>query len=409
MKTKLLLITAVLCILFISCGRRKEKEKEKPIVKTIAVEDVTSNSATLVGELVSDGGLYLNVVGFIWSTKENAVLEDDPKPGYWGFRGYGVFEYKLNGLKQNTEYFIKTYASNDLGLSYGNQLSFITNASLNRPLITETTESTARCITEITDNTENADITARGVCWSKQPNPTIEDKHTSDGSGAGTYTSIIDNLESNTLYYIRAYATNRDGTGYSKQAIVRTLPEDYPDGYINGHAYVDLGLPSGLKWATHNVGASLIYETGDYYAWGEIETKTEYTEENSKTHNIELDDFSGDPQYDVTTAKWGSTWRMPTYEDFKELLAYTEIEQDMIGMNSGLKMTGPNGNYIFFPYTPSQGQVPEFISVWSSSPHNIHYANDNTKASALHSYREWTYGIHYLPRHKALSVRAVSE
>ena len=86
---------------------------------------------------------------------------------------------------------------------------------------------------------------------------------------------------------------------------------------LNGHEWVDLGL--SVRWATCNVGASVPSGYGDYYAWGEIETKMEYTEENSVTYGVELDDISGNPQYDVATANWGEGWRMPTEQELDEL------------------------------------------------------------------------------------------
>ena len=96
-----------------------------------------------------------------------------------------------------------------------------------------------------------------------------------------------------------------------------------PDPY-NGYEYVDLGLPSGLKWATCNVGAEKPTDYGDYFAWGEISTKDTYTVENSKTFKkkglIEID-LAGNPEYDAARANWGGAWRMPTKEEFEELLA----------------------------------------------------------------------------------------
>ena len=77
-------------------------------------------------------------------------------------------------------------------------------------------------------------------------------------------------------------------------------------GELNGHEWVDLGL--SVRWATCNVGSSVPSGYGDYYAWGEIETKMEYTEENSVTYGVELGDISGNPQYDVATANWGEGW-----------------------------------------------------------------------------------------------------
>ena len=76
--------------------------------------------------------------------------------------------------------------------------------------------------------------------------------------------------------------------------------EKEPDNTINGHEYVDLGLPSGLKWATCNVGANTPEEYGNYYAWGEIVPKTDYSDENCATLGKQLGDISGNASYDAS-------------------------------------------------------------------------------------------------------------
>ncbi|MBR4155814.1 MAG: hypothetical protein IKU01_03800 [Bacteroidales bacterium] len=115
------------------------------------------------------------------------------------------------------------------------------------------------------------------------------------------------------------------------------------------HEYVDLGL--SVKWATCNVGASKPEDYGNKYAWGETKTKTEYTKSNSTTHGKYMKDIKGDAQYDAATANWGDNWRMPTGEEFKELInkcTWTYTTQDG---KSGYKVTGPNGNSIFLSGT----------------------------------------------------------
>lgn len=89
---------------------------------------------------------------------------------------------------------------------------------------------------------------------------------------------------------------------------------------IGGHSYLDLGLPSGLKWATCNLGAESATDPGYYFAWGEISPKSEYTKENCTTLGLEISDISGNPQYDAAAALWGEGWRMPTYEEVQELM-----------------------------------------------------------------------------------------
>lgn len=126
------------------------------------------------------------------------------------------------------------------------------------------------------------------------------------------------------------------------------------EGTHNGYEWVDLGLPSGLKWATCNLGATAAELPGDYYAWGETEVKNSYNENNSKTSGQELGDISGNAEYDAARANWGEGWRMPTKDEFVELMSECELEwivQDEYDMEviKLCKFTGPNGNSIIIP------------------------------------------------------------
>ena len=98
-------------------------------------------------------------------------------------------------------------------------------------------------------------------------------------------------------------------------------------GKTNGHEWIDLGLPSGTRWATCNIGATQPSQPGGLYAWGETTTKTSYIPGNSKTHGKNMNDISGNATYDVATAKWGKGWRMPTKEEFEELVTYCSFPQ----------------------------------------------------------------------------------
>ena len=109
-----------------------------------------------------------------------------------------------------------------------------------------------------------------------------------------------------------------------------------------GHEYVDLGL--SVKWATCNVGANSPEDYGEYYAWGETSTKSIYTEDKCETWNQKIDDIKGTNR-DVAHVKWGGDWRMPTEEEFKELLEKCNWEW----AGSGYEVTGPNGNSIYLP------------------------------------------------------------
>ena len=144
-------------------------------------------------------------------------------------------------------------------------------------------------------------------------------------------------------------------------------------GMINGHEYVDLGLPSGLKWATCNVGASRPEDYGDYYAWGETLLKPIYEEFTSITYGKRLGNISKDHRYDVARSEWGSSWRLPTKGECEELLKKCKWEWTVVGGHNGYRVTGPNGNFIFLPATGMNfGSCvvieDEFGYYWTASP-----------------------------------------
>lgn len=149
---------------------------------------------------------------------------------------------------------------------------------------------------------------------------------------------------------------------------------------IDGHDAVDLGLPSGTKWATCNIGASSPEETGDYYAWGETSPKSTFTIDNyaDKNYGIFPDDISGNVLYDAARKEWGSRWRMPTAEECEELMANCK-EKSVILLDPSKKMLiGPNGNYIIVPVTywkeHTHGMAPTWELFWTGT---IAHSKDN--------------------------------
>ena len=138
---------------------------------------------------------------------------------------------------------------------------------------------------------------------------------------------------------------------------------------INGHEYVDLGL--SVKWATCNVGASKPEEYGDYYAWGETKTKSRYV--NCETYGKDIGDIKGTAR-DVAHVKWGGTWRMPTFEEFKEMISNCNYEWTMLNGVEGGKFTSrKNGKSIFLPAAGHRNGTWLFFAgsyggYWSSTP-----------------------------------------
>lgn len=190
------------------------------------------------------------------------------------------------------------------------------------------------------------------------------------------------------------------GTFFCKEEVTPEKPD------INHQfEYVDLGLPSGTLWATCNVGATTIGGYGDFFAWGETEpNKAIYSMNNYKwarglyTYFISLykycfgnrdyDYFACSdtidnlatllPEDDAATANWGADWRMPTKEEFQELLDYCSREWTFFNGEEGVKFTAPNGHFVFFPaagyhyeepyhYQGEDTYVDDLLSYWSSS------------------------------------------
>ena len=166
------------------------------------------------------------------------------------------------------------------------------------------------------------------------------------------------------------------------------------NGVLNGHNYVDLGLPSGAKGATCNVGSDTPEGYGNYYAWGETVTKVTYNwetyiyAEGTSDWDCGLTKYCTQPQWgynyftdglttleatdDAATVNWGSGWRMPTYGEMVELdinCTITGITQNGV---KGCLVTGPNGNSIFLPVVGDYGDRGNYMSssLWPNGPEN---------------------------------------
>ena len=158
------------------------------------------------------------------------------------------------------------------------------------------------------------------------------------------------------------------------------------------YEYIDLGLPSGLKWATMNVGATSETEKGDYFMWGSAKPNTKTTcnwmknpfnngsdscdEEYFNAHKSEwLDDNDNlKTEYDAVRTNMGGDWRMPTKDDFQELLDNTDSEWVTINDVDGWKFTSrvDENKYIFMPFSGERLDSSfyfqgTFGNVWSSS------------------------------------------
>ncbi|MGN0033592.1 MAG: formylglycine-generating enzyme family protein [Candidatus Limimorpha sp.] len=218
-----------------------------PVVTTNDVVDIDKTTAVCGGLIVSDGGSAVTKKGVCWSTEENPTIDEScTNDGI----GSAAFTSNITYLQENTTYYVRAYATNSVGTSYGEQKSFTTlEAVILTPSVTTKSVSNingtyAFCGGVVTSDGGSA-VTAKGICWSTSENPTIDDAHTADGEGTGSYNSEMTGLTENTTYYVRAYATNAMGTGYGNQASFETLPFNNLVVTVNGVTFEMIGVEGG--------------------------------------------------------------------------------------------------------------------------------------------------------------------
>ncbi|MBO7194367.1 MAG: hypothetical protein J6V47_08805 [Bacteroidaceae bacterium] len=187
---------------------------------------------------------------------------------------------------------------------------------------------------------------------------------------------------------------------------------------------IDLGLPSGTKWASCNVGASRPEESGDYYAWGDCVVKDDYNwvtyiwadgaynrilKYSTNGRYGTFDDKSVlDTEDDVASVKWGGNWRMPTYEEIKELKEECSWQWVTVNDMKGKLVTGPNGNSIFLPAAGRRSDT--YLNSYESYGYYSTKTLDNNcdKSITLNFYHNYEY-IGSENRYYGLSVRPVCD
>ncbi len=235
----------------------------KPRVTTNQVTNISGTSASCGGNVTISGNDLVTDRGIVYSTSTNPTISDNIVSSG---SGPGSFTANLSDLQYGTTYYVKAYASNSVGIAYGEQVTFSTEATLptvTTSFITDITGNTASVGASVV-KTGGAIVTERGIAFSVNQYPTIADAAVEAGSDIGTFITNLSGLETNTTYYVRAYATNIEGTAYGNQLEFVTL-------WFN-----DVVNPStGKIWIDRNNGANRVassiedhHSYGYLYQWG---------------------------------------------------------------------------------------------------------------------------------------------
>jgi uncharacterized protein (TIGR02145 family) len=226
MKKLLVKLTLIflLATLLINCSAEKDSKKVAE-VSTIATSNITLLTATSGGNITDNGGADVTARGVVWNTATAPTTNLATKTT--DGTGVGSFSSAIANLSPSTSYFVRAYASNSVGIAYGNEITFTTGAIV-LPTLTTTAVSgvTNNSATSggIISSDGGATITAKGVCWGTSPSPTIVlTTRTNNGTGTATFNTNIGGFSPSTTYYVRAYATNSSGTAYGQERVFTTL------------------------------------------------------------------------------------------------------------------------------------------------------------------------------------------
>lgn len=204
------------------------KKVKLPVVETVGVSDVTVTGCIVGGTVVTDGGGDIVERGVCWSKGDLPTINGEHLHTTGGL---GAFSCSVTGLEPATEYTVRAYASNEAGVAYGDAVRFTTlpdggdepeglpqvyTVGVNVLSWTSVTGS------GIVTKPGGSDILECGVCWSTEPNPTIDGDHqASPVTGSTAFYCTINDLLPYEEYYLRAYAVNRTGVGYGEQCNFR--------------------------------------------------------------------------------------------------------------------------------------------------------------------------------------------
>lgn len=300
-----------------------------PILSTTTISNIANNTASSGGTITTQGSSAVTARGVCWSTSPSPTTANSKSTDG---TGTGSFTSALTGLTANTTYYVRAYATNSSGTAYGNQLIFLTTANTQLPTVTTTNASSITNTQATTGgnvtNQGSSAVTVKGVCWSTTQNPTTANNKTVNGSGIGSYSTDIYPLTANTTYYVRAYATNSNGTAYGNQITITT------GGFVNcgtltdidGNVYntVTIGtqcwMVENLKTTRYNDGTTISNVT-DNTAWGILTTGAWCYYNNDVTNNTTYGKLYN--WYAVNTAKLAPTgWHIPTLDEWGTLINY---------------------------------------------------------------------------------------
>jgi uncharacterized protein (TIGR02145 family) len=323
-----------------------------PTVITSNVSYTDGLTANCGGSIVADGGLAIMAKGVCWAIGTTPTINNNFTIDG---TGAGSFSSVLINLLPNTSYFVRAYATNDAGTAYGITYSYTTNT-----LPTVFTDSVSNVttgsgsITGTVQSSASSPIIARGICWSFNPQPTLNDNVIPSGTGNGSFNKNIIGLLNLTTCYVRAYATNGVGTSYGSvlSFTTNTFAASVGAGVsFDGYNYQTVVYGNGQEWMAENLRTtqyangnlienitdSSVWSNTTIGAWAYFGNNIMYNNPYGKLYN----------NYAVTDTRniCPSGWHVPTLNDWDLLIYYLGGYGDAgAKMNSTIQSNWSGGN-----------------------------------------------------------------
>jgi uncharacterized protein (TIGR02145 family) len=306
-------------------GCKKDDHTSTNVVTTSEISYLSETEATGGGNIYNGGRTSVSSRGICWGTDPMPTIENNRT---FNGTGDGSFTSSITGLHPNTTYHVRAYASNTLGISYGNNVSFTTKNS-DIPILKTTPISNISTTSCTSGGTVifggDGNVISRGVCWSKDYPPTISDHKTINGAGVGTFISNISGLDPTSSYCIRAYATNSEGTAYGNVLYIKPHQTSVTD--IDGNVYNTVIIGTQV-WTVENLKVTK-YQNGepieniiDNAIWNNAEFGAycdyDHNSDNSNTYGRLYNWYATSDARNIAP----KGWHVATYEDYQILIDY---------------------------------------------------------------------------------------
>jgi uncharacterized protein (TIGR02145 family) len=359
---QLLLVGIGFFLFFIFCCDANEFDNPN-LVTTLEINFISETKAYGGGKIENNGRGSVLLRGICWDTLPDPTIKN--KKTLNG-SGDGSFISELIDLIPGQRYYVRAFATNADGTAYGNNISFITKDSdlpvLNTKPVSGLTSNSLISGGNITFEGKSK-VLSRGVCWSVNNPPLVSDKKTQDGEGIGEFISEISGLNSHTPYYIRAYASNKLGTGYGKVIYVKPFQTTVAD--IEGNIYFTVSIGTQV-WTVENLKVKK-YQNGDPIpniqdnsTWNNLEAGAycdyENDSSNRKNFGILYNWYAASDSRNLAP----EGWRVASYEDYQVLVDFlggpNEAEEKMIKGDFNALASGKrnrDGNFFdqdLYPY-----------------------------------------------------------